>query len=300
MNFHRIAKLFSKLPMDWNKGWAGLSLVTGAALFFFSSCEEIGPIIDLTGTFNADTTYVTTQVDTPQIKNVLLEEFTGVRCVNCPKGHVLIDNLKNQYGSRFIAVSAHSEFQAEPYDGDQDLRTPQADSLEKLLGPIIVKPSGAVDRKKFPGDSLLVFTSKWTTYVAQQMTLTTPVNIYLEVNYNNGSRMLDATVTLHYTSEDTLESRFTVMLLEDEIITAQLGNSGIDSNYVQKRVLRKMLPSVTGIPLTITRERGRVIVKSFNFILPTHWNAENLRVVAFVHRTQGNTEALQVVEAEVQ
>jgi len=264
-----------------------------------ASCSEVGPAIDLTGTFTADTTYVTNQVENPQVKNVLLEEFTGVRCTNCPEGHELLDNLENQYGSRFIAVSAHSDFQAEPYPGDQDLRVPDAEDLQFFLRPLLAKPSGSIDRKKFPGDSLLlVFTSKWTAYVGQQMALTTPVNIYIETDYSDANRELNISVTLHYTAEDVLESKLSVMLVEDNIITRQLNGNVIDSNYVQKRVLRKILPSVNGMPLTITRETGRVIVRSFSLELPEAWVIENLRVIAFVHRSQGTKEVVHSVQAK--
>ncbi len=289
----------SGLPLHLEMG--GVRLLCGVIIvaIFFSSCEEIGPLIDLTGTFKADTTYVTTDVEVPQIKNVLLEEFTGVRCVNCPKGHELLDNLEVQYGSRFISVSAHSEFQSTPYGSDPNLNNPQADSLDKLLGPVIAKPSGAIDRKRFPGDSLVVFRNKWTTYVAQQMNLTTPVNIAINVDYGPGAREANATITLHYTSADTLDSRLTVMILEDSIITKQLDDPEIDSSYVQKRVLRKILPSVNGMPLTISRERGRVIVRSFKFSVPSEWNDDNLRLIAFVHRSGQTLEVLHVQQAPI-
>src|SRR5688572_21847715 len=102
-------------------GKISLLIILSAVLISFNSCEEIGPAIDLTEDTTADTTYVVTQIETPQDKNVVLEEFTGARCVNCPQGHVLLDNLENQHGERFIAISNHSEFLAEPYEGDHDL-----------------------------------------------------------------------------------------------------------------------------------------------------------------------------------
>lgn len=282
------------------QGAMGLAAGAIASFFFLSSCEEVGPRIDLTGTFAADTSYVTDAVENPQVKNVLLEEFTGVRCLNCPQGHALLDNLEEQYGSRLISVSAHSEFQAEPYPGDQDLRTPDAQALEDFLRPILAKPSGTIDRKKFPDDSLLlVFTSKWSSYVAQQMTFTTPVNIHIKPSYHPASRELVITVTLHYTAADTPASRLTVMLLEDGIVTAQLNGSVIDSHYVQRRVLRKILPSVSGMPLAVSRERGRVIVRSFTITLEQIWDAANLRLIAFVHRSQGIKEVLHAVQARV-
>ena len=298
MNYSLIKKQLEH-PLLWAKGGATITIAMVLISSFFFSCEEIGPIIDLTGTFNADTTYVATEVESPQIKNVLLEEFTGVKCVNCPKGHEILDDLESQYTSRFIAVSVHSKFQSDPYDNDPDLNNPYADSLETFLGPIPAKPSGSIDRKKFPGDDLVLLTSKWVNDVNQQMALSTPVNINITVEYIQVTRAATATITLHHTSEDTLDSRLTVMLLEDNITTLQLDVTGIDSNYVQDRVLRMTLPSTSGMPLNITRERGRVIVRSFNINLPDDWKDENLRIIAFVHRSGSSKEVIQVAQEKI-
>ena len=243
-----------------------------------------------------------TQIEAPQVKNVLLEEFTGVRCVNCPQGHELLDNLESQHGERFIAISEHSEFLAEPYDGDQDLRTDDAQAFEDLLGPISAKPSGAVDRKLFSGEtSLVYFTQKWSNYVNQQMSLTSPVNIHIETAFNDNTRDLQVIVTLHYTSEELQENKLTVILLEDNIITLQLGQgSVIDSAYVQNRVLRKSLTSTNGLTLATTKEAGRVVVKSFLVEnLPSIWNADELRVIALVHRSGSAMDVLQAVQKDV-
>ncbi len=133
------------------------------------------------------------------------------------------------------------------------------------------------------------------------MSLTTPVNIHIETAYNNNTRDLEVIVTLHYTSEETEENKLTVLLLEDNIITLQLGQgSVIDSAYAQNRVLRKSLTSTNGLTLTTTKEAGRVVVKSFvveNF--PSIWNADELRVVALVHRSGTTMDVLQAVQKDV-
>jgi hypothetical protein len=45
-------------------------------------------------------------------KRVVLEEFTGVTCGNCPLGILAIENLENTVGSQFIPISLHG------YTGD--------------------------------------------------------------------------------------------------------------------------------------------------------------------------------------
>ena len=41
-------------------------------------------------------------------RGVLLEDFTGQNCINCPEAHKVIEQLEEQYGEdKFIAVSIH-------------------------------------------------------------------------------------------------------------------------------------------------------------------------------------------------
>ena len=41
-------------------------------------------------------------------RTVLLEDFTGQNCVNCPAAHRTIEALEEQYGAHLIAVSIHA------------------------------------------------------------------------------------------------------------------------------------------------------------------------------------------------
>jgi len=79
------------------------------ACLFLHSCKEVGPDINLHGNQNAvsDTTYIESPVATAETKNVVIEEFTGVRCPNCPQGHVVIANIKAANPGRVITVRLH-------------------------------------------------------------------------------------------------------------------------------------------------------------------------------------------------
>ena len=44
---------------------------------------------------------------TSTLRTVLLEDFTGQKCVNCPKGTKVIEQLQEAYGDYFIAVGIH-------------------------------------------------------------------------------------------------------------------------------------------------------------------------------------------------
>jgi hypothetical protein len=76
-----------------------------------------------------------------QTKRVLLEEFTGTACGNCPMGVYYIDSLQVKYPG-LIAVSLHS---FAPYDA---MNFPEIDSLfTSYAGGV---PCGAIDRILWP------------------------------------------------------------------------------------------------------------------------------------------------------
>ena len=63
----------------------------------FGSCDEVD---------EADR-YIEVEQIVPK-RTVLLEEFTGQWCMNCPSAHAIVNSLKEQYGESFISVSIHA------------------------------------------------------------------------------------------------------------------------------------------------------------------------------------------------
>ena len=58
-----------------------------AIALLLSSCkEQIPGGLILNSLISADTTYVVSQIETPQEKKIVIEELTGVLCTNCPAG----------------------------------------------------------------------------------------------------------------------------------------------------------------------------------------------------------------------
>ena len=51
--------------------------------------------------------FVTTEVTK---KNVLMEEFTGRKCGNCPAGHVETKSIEKAYPGRVIAINLYGGF----------------------------------------------------------------------------------------------------------------------------------------------------------------------------------------------
>ena len=70
--------------------------------FVFASCEVIeGPY--MSGNINP--------IDTSNnnyVKNILIEDFTGHLCKNCPDAASELDAIQAVYGSRIIGLAIHS------------------------------------------------------------------------------------------------------------------------------------------------------------------------------------------------
>src|SRR5690606_8300902 len=140
----------------------------------FPSCKEIGPDIDLSDTVRdtslLDTAYFIVDIPPAQSKIVLMEEFTGVRCINCPDGHLQIELIQNTHPGRVAAVALHSDFLGVAYPGQPELRIPEAQNLEDFLGPAAAKPMAAIDRILFAGEPTeLMFLQQWAARVNQQL-----------------------------------------------------------------------------------------------------------------------------------
>lgn len=277
-----------------------LSLLILFSAIYLTSCKEDGPIILLeeAETPLVDTTYVVDNVPEAEQKVVLMEEFTGVRCTNCPIGHAKVAELYAAHGERFIAIGVHSNFLGAPYEGNEDFRTESANSLNNALGPVNGKPSAFIDRRVFPSNQTrdIINPDLWTGFVAQQLAATTPLNLDLEiVEINENERLVRYRTTLTYT-ENAQAHNLGFAITENNLIAAQLNAGTVIEDYNHQHVLRKYITPIMGIPLAIDLEMGRVIIKEFELEVPLEWNIDNLELIAFIRAS--NDEIVQAKMAK--
>lgn len=271
-------------------------LLIGA--LYWSSCEEIPPVLnpDMGGNNNNPT-----PVENQQ-RQVLIEEFTGVRCVNCPAGSEAIQTLLGIHGERLVAVSIHAGFFSPPYPENQyDFRTTEGNSLLTYLGEPLGFPTAVVDRKLFTGEQdLQLGQSQWAGFIAEEQTLPPSVKIGIEPDFNTNTRELKVKATL-YVQEDIPypDVHISVMITESNIADEQLTPAGKNPNYVHRHVLRGMMTSYDGDPVTEFLAASVVITRDFTMMLPDSWVADNCHVVVFLHKGGTNKEVYQVHEVKV-
>lgn len=284
------------------------SVAAFCCISFLSSCKEVGPEINLHGGSNAasDTTYIESPVATAAAKNVLIEEFTGVQCPNCPAGHVQVATLKLQYPGRISGIAFHpSNTLGYPYPYSiQNLIDPGSTSLLNYLGSPGFEPCAAIDRQLFSGQTnILTDRSYWAGSVTQELSLTSPVNVALSDVYNVADNQVTVIADLHYTQDISQPNNITIAIIEDSIVTAQLNGTVVDTFYVHNDVLRTLLTGNTGDNVAynpaITLVAGRVIRLVYKTTLNSLWKPQNLHIVAYVHEHAGSQVVYQVAEIKL-
>lgn len=274
------------------------------AAFCFQACQEVGPAVDIDGTSSlaGDTTYLESNVAAPQDRVVLIEEFTGVRCVNCPRAHNTIKQIQTAHPGRVLAVGIHTGIFAQPYAGRPDFQLPEGTAIEQALNGAQGYPSGAVDRTLFTGESrIIIGDNKWSNYVNDHLVIPTPVNINLAKVYNPATRKLDLAATLRFTAAFPDNLYFSAYLIEDNIVDHQLTPTGVDTAYTHTHVLRKLLTPLSGQQLNAPSfTAGRVVVQRYSLIVDPGFNVANLKIIAFVHKNGVDKSALHAAYSIVE
>ena len=298
--------------MKWMKNLTGnINLdflkLSGIALLLTvaTSCEEKGPNIrlepPLAGGELKDTTYRASSDTTAQDKNILLEEFTGVRCNNCPKAAKVIDELKSDYGDKLIALSIHCGNFSTPYkENKENYRLDKGQAIYNWFGTP-PQPTGMIDRFKFSGenDEILRY-PQWKSNVSKRSGNDAKVSINMSKLLNKNERQLKSGVRVRFHESVKEIVYLTLVLTEDNIIDYQLTPNGKKADYEHDYVARKIVTPSRGLRLFTNPESRRVVYKEFSMKLEDHWKIKDLNLIAFVHVNQSANTVFQAQKLDIQ
>lgn len=295
-----------------------LTLCCFTLVFVQYSCNEVPPFIDLARepgeagpNLLSDSSYVNPTVPTPQERIVVVEDFSGVACNNCPKGNQVVADLIEEHDGRVIGMTLHAGNFALPRPENVDtFLTPETTELSTFLN-VLGYPSAAIDRIQYPNEFSISVpqTNAWAGYTEERMEIAPPVNVEIISEYDKDIKRFTATIKATYTQDMPDESahNISIFLLESGIIDLQDTNdtdafpSGKIENYEHNHVVRDMMTPASGTLLTSGPfVAGLTVEKKYTMLLKEKWNSENMNIVAFVHRTGDSKEILQAAEEHVE
>ena len=266
---------------------AAALLLSGFGAWIWTACDKIPE----------DETRISSDLPEWQGKTVVLEDFTGVGCTNCPDAANIAHGLQTLMGDKLIVVELHGETEtitaslvAPQEEGDSDLRNAAAADYStywKVAG----LPCGLVNRQQAPG--AVLSRTRWRG---------TAIGVYGEVPVAtieataslSGSTISVSANGLFPKTYECNDIRVLAMVLEDGFSVTQIDNGEKRAGYIHNHVLRHVIGDTWGgkvldaVPADSTRfdYTGTVNVES-------GWNKANLSVAVLLC----NNETKEILNA---
>jgi thiol-disulfide isomerase/thioredoxin len=216
--------------------------------------------------------YAQTFVSTsPENRNVVLEEFTGIYCTFCPDGHRLAQELYDNNPNDVVLVNIHTGGFASPDGNDPDFQTSFGAALANQ-SDLCGYPAGTVNRQYFPqyfqtdnsgnpcgAEPTAQGRGSWQTTGGLILQDASPVNVAGQATLDLSTRKLTVVVEAYYTGNAANPTnKLTVAVLQNGVIGPQTGSSANpdqvnpDGTYSHNHMLRHFLTGQWGASVTPT------------------------------------------------
>ena len=228
----------------------------------------------------------------PYKRNAVIEEYTGIKCPNCPDGHRIANELAAEYQDRLFVLNIHAGGYAA--DASIDFRTEDGNIIGAKANSF---PSGNVNRAA----NKPVSRDLWRAYVEQQVEQMAECNVAGQVIIDKESRKATVTVEVYYTANSVSETNYlNVMMLQDNIIAYQSGSNYnpdqvVGNNYRHMHAFRDAITPTWGEEIAPTT-KGTFITKTYEYDIPAKIgsfdvNIDDLEFVAFVTETKNEDQS---------
>lgn len=213
---------------------------------------------------------------------VLIEDFTGQRCVNCPSAADEIHSLQELYGdSAVIAVAIHGG--SFGFSGNAKYIGLANDLSKGYCTHWDVdaygQPIGMVNRGG------MTKYDTWANAVREALQQTAPLDLSLSCDYEAKDGLVEIDATALGTN-GTTSGYLQLWVVEDSIVAMQLMQDGsANQNYVHNHVLRAAVGGEWGTAIAVAE--GSTCSLHFEARLDEAWKPENISIVAFVYNDDG-------------
>ena len=282
-------------------------------ILIITSCDVVE------GPYEIDTGNINTIDTNTYVKKILIEDFTGHTCQNCPSAARELEAIHNLYGDRIIGMALHvSKAFARPYPLSQapnyqyDFRTKWGKEWDNLFGiSEMGLPGGMINRIGYPNEHRLG-KDEWLARVITELEKET--NFGINITVNEGV----ITVNTELLNNITGDYNLVVCIVENEIINWQKDGSENVENYEHNHALRSLLSNENlsnSSNYSISDKIEKIInydlasLEQFNIDYSSNtaelgngnaggWDSSNMSVIAYIYDNT-NKEILQVEEAHL-
>ena len=194
-------------------------------------------------------------------RNVLVEDFTGQRCIFCPAASEAIAEQQKLYGAdKLIAVAFHA-------------------------GPLAIKSgTGFVGLRTDVGDT-------WAGRIYYEFAQTTTIGIDIKCQYEATTHQVEIETDLK-TLADDVKGKLQLWLVEDSIVAPQMfPNNKVEKEYVHNHVFRAAINGEWGTELMLSTKG--IHKEKTTYTLPEGIVPKNAWIVGFFYNDSGVLQAVR-------
>ena len=233
----------------------------------------------------------------PTGKTVLIKDFTGVRCVNCPAAAEYAHNLQHQLGEDHIFImSVHAGYLAQPLGQFPDFLT---DEGTEWYNNHNANPLFAVDHVALT-DGNTYSVEQIDAPVAAALDEEQSFEISVIPNYDETSRQLGVTVNVMALTGMDGEFYITACLVEDHIVGWQTIPGGVDKEYDFRNVFRGTLNGAYGEAFEASHvDANDMFYFNYNSEINADYNVDECYLMVYVYDKSQGDKILQTAVRKI-
>lgn len=294
----------------------------------FSSCDKVENPFPPQAPIDLDTTlypgiwsdYVSTEwptftQNTNVNRNVLIEDFTGHKCIYCPAAADYAHALHEANPSRVFVASIHSgpngigDFQSVSLP-DYPTDFTNAEGLEIGTyfgindGGFIGNPRGPINRIT-SGGYIFQNPNVWSSLTSNMLTTNTlKVNIQSHLNYYPATKGAYLHTEVEKLDASLGDLAMVVYMIEDSLVGDQkMSDNSHNASYIHRDIMRGCVDGRTwGRTLSTADLIDDKYYLNYSFVVPNqldgNYNADNMHVLIYVY-DKTTYEVYQVIKQKI-
>jgi hypothetical protein len=248
-------------------------------------------------------------------RKVLVEDYTGHKCGNCPAAADELSTLEGQYAGKIVPLAIHAGFFAAVNAAyPTDFRNTVSTNYDTQFGVSAAgNPNGLINRVGYGTGGFIKAYTSWGSEISQMVSQAAKFQIRITNTFNTGTNSLNTDIMVRSLAANTGTYKLVVLLTEDSVIAEQLdyrivvppAPSQKVSDYEFNHLLRGAINSDWGDAVfTNSANLNDSVVKSYtNYTINAGYNAAKCHVIAYIYDADAASptyyEVLQVEEAHV-
>jgi hypothetical protein len=227
---------------------------------------------------------------------ILVEEFSGQFCVNCPDGAKTLHEIQDAYGADTVIV-------ATIHAGSLALNEDEVPGWIGLANPIGERFYESVGKPSLPAAVINRQTSaigrlNWLGEINKALSLPAFVKLSIERQYDAATRQLNITVIADANAD--FNGNLHVWLTEDNIEAYQDYPTTYDEKYIHNNIFRTSLTAepISGDAISLSIDAETPSEYQYNVTLREDYKPENMSIIAFVDNANGVAQAARIKLAD--